>query len=191
MIWKLIAYIVSSPTVASWLINRAQRTPYQHIQSADNTERYMGRWWLFNPYPHGSDGDGRLYPWLPSVRIHHICRADRDRHLHDHPWNARTIILRGWYTEERPWHRLSDEEAATADGILCTDEFRRGLFHRVSGYTGRLLFGQYHRISSVSEAGVWTLFIVGKKRGTWGFEVNGAKVPWRQYLGLDEEGGAA
>lgn len=190
MIWNLIARIASHPTVAGWLINRAQRTPYNHIQSVDGTQRYMGRWWLFNPYPHGSDGDGRRFAWLPSVRIHHICQADVDRHLHDHPWNARTIILSGWYTEERPWDSLPESETAKADGIALTNEFR-AVFHRTSGYTGRLLYGQYHRISSVSPGGVWTLFLVGRKRGTWGFDVDGAKVPWREYLGLNEEGGAA
>ena len=190
MIWQLIARIVSRPAVATWLINRAQRTPYSHIQSADGAQRYMGRWWLFNPYPHGSDGDGRPFPWLPSVRIHHICRADRDRHLHDHPWNARTIVLRGWYNEERPFDVANPLPSESTGAHVVQGQLREYFCHH-AGYTGRLLFGQYRRISAVSSGGVWTLFIVGRKRGTWGFEVNGHKVPWREYLGVDEEGGAA
>lgn len=192
MIWKLIAFIASRPSVAQWLIQRAQRTPYQPITSSDGNEVYMGRWWLFNPYP-GAYGDhpqsGHI-PWLPSARIHHICRADIDRDLHDHPWNARTFVLRGWYTEERPIELLSDEETMTADGAAIGEPTRL-IFHRVPGYTGRLLFGQYHRISNVPADGVWTLFITGRKRGTWGFLVDGHKVPWRQYLGLDDQDGGA
>ena len=100
--WRLLAAIVTLPVVRDWLIRRAQRTPYTHIHGPDGSI-YMGRWWLFNPYPAKSDGRKRKWAdWLPSARIHHIMRPDSDRHLHDHPWNARTIVLGGWYAEERP-----------------------------------------------------------------------------------------
>jgi hypothetical protein len=132
---------------------------------------YMYRWWLFNPYPTGNDGAGRRWgDWLPSIRIHRIMREDRDRHLHDHPWNARTFILRGGYEEERPGQAF----------IL-----------RQPGDTARLSYGQYHRINKVSDGGVWTLFVTGKKRGTWGFKVDGKKVPWRMYLGINDDTPAA
>lgn len=192
--WSLIAKLITRPAVANWLIERAKRTPYQHITSADGQHVYMGRWWLFNPYPgaYGDHPQPRHIPWLPSVRIHHICRADQDRDLHDHPWNARTIVLRGWYREERPWTALITPETEHVSEQVVTGREWRYVFDRGPGYTGRLLFGQYHRISEVSEGGVWTLFITGRKRGTWGFMVNGKKVPWRTYLGLDgQEGGAA
>lgn len=163
--WAIAArQIAQSPRLVQWLIARAQRTPYNHITSADGQEVYMRRWWLFNPYPHGSDGDGRRWPALPSVRIHHILRADHDRHHHDHPWNARTIILRGHYVEHREGRSIT----------------------RLEGDTAQLNFGEYHRINYVSAEGVYTLFISGKKRGTWGFNVDGKKVPWREYLGPNE-----
>lgn len=192
MIWKLVALLLARPAVTDWLIRRAQRTPYQHITSADGSSVYMGRWWLFNPYPspYGGQPQDHYRAWLPSIRVHHICRADQDRDLHDHPWNARTFILRGWYTEEREWSVLTDEEALDADGVGLNSP-ERAMFHRLPGYTGRLLFGQYHRISKVSDGGVWTVFVTGRKRGTWGFMVNGAKVPWRTYLGLDDQQGGA
>lgn len=169
-LWRMVAWLATRPRITAWLIQRAMRTPYTHITSADGQHVYMGRWWLFNPYGRGEDGEQApaRWPWLPSVRIHHICRADQDRDLHDHPWNARTIILRGCYLEQR----------------LATHVPRSHL--RKTGYTGRLLYGQYHRISEVSEGGVWTLFITGRYRGTWGFLVDGKKVPWRTYLGLEK-----
>lgn len=192
MIWNLIANIVSRPAVADWLIRRAKRTPYQHITSADGASVYMGRWWLFNAYPgaYGDHPQPRHIPWLPSVRIHHICRADQDRDLHDHPWNARTIILRGWYHEERPLDAVSPWDVVCSD-IVHAEEGMRVQLQRSIGYTGQLLFGQYHRISEVSPGGVWTMFITGRKRGTWGFLVDGQKVPWRTYLGLDKQDGSA
>lgn len=174
LLWNLIAKVASRPAITDWLIRRAQRTPYTHIWSPDRSEIYMGRWWLFNPYPASGAAKRKGWGWLPSVRIHHIMRADEDRHHHDHPWNARTIILRGWYREQRAI-RYSD----TPIPLVLT-------FTRQGGDTATLKFGEYHRISKVSPGGVWTLFITWKYQGVWGFNVDGVKVPWRRYLGLDE-----
>jgi hypothetical protein len=169
-LWHLIVLtLANNPRMVDWLIRRAQRTPYTHIPSRDGQSTYMRRWWLFNAY--GKDIDGSQqparWPWLPSVRIHHICQPDVDRHLHDHPWNARTIVLRGWYVEQLQGSTLTK--------------------WRTPGYTGRLLHGQYHRIHHVNDGGTWTLFITWRQRGDWGFLVDGKKVPWRQYLGLENE----
>lgn len=160
MFWKAIAYICSRPRVAEYLINRSFKTPYLHITGPDGSI-YMGRWWLFNPYP--ASGEERRYQFPISIRIHHIQRADSDRNLHDHPWNARTVIIKGGYVEERE----------------CGE-----VFCRPAGATARLRFGEYHRITQVLPDGAWTIFITGKYRGTWGFLVDGAKVQWRKYLGV-------
>lgn len=173
LLWRAVARIVTIPAVTDWLIARAQRTPYTPITGPDGSI-YMGRFWLFNPYPPHSDGGGDRKGWrghVPSARIHHIRRPDTDRHAHDHPWDARTIVLRRGYEEERPTS-MRDEA--------------RVVYWRQRGYTGRLLFGEYHRISYVPPDGVWTLFITWPKQGTWGFLVDGVKVPWRKYLGLDK-----
>ncbi len=157
--WKTLAAIASRPAVARWLLRRAMRTPYRHI--IKNGECYMERYWLFNPY----DNETRQarWPWCPvSVRIHVIRKPDEDRHLHDHPWDARTFILRGWYLEERHGHT-----------------FQR---MRHPGFTGPIGVGLYHRITEVSRDGAVTLFITGRERGEWGYLVDGRKVPWHQYL---------
>lgn len=164
LLWRLIARAVTTPAVADRVIQQAQRTPYSHILSMDGSDVYMYRWWLFNPYR--KDAAGEVLPprfrWLPSIRVHHIIRPDIDRHLHDHPWNARTIVMRGAYVEER---------------IGNTTHVR------LRGYTGRLLFGEYHRITQLSSGGVFTLFFTWRKRGTWGYLVDGGKVPHREYWG--------
>lgn len=175
IIWKLIAKVVAKPKIADWLIQRAKRTEYFHL------EGYMDRWWLFNPY--GNDQslpDGKRhkakYSWLPSVRIHHILREDYARDMHDHPWDARTIILKGSYYEDRLFQHKAHPS------ILKTEEY-----HRKAGDTATLKFGEYHNITSVSRGGVWTMFITWKYQGTWGFFVNGRKVPHYDYT----DGGAA
>jgi hypothetical protein len=54
-------------------------------------------------------------------------------------------------------------------------------FLRLPGDTATIKLGEYHSIDYVSDGGVYTMFITWDYRGTWGFLVNGKKVPWREY----------
>lgn len=168
LLWELLADFVSRPAVADYLIRRAQRTPYFDL------EGYMERDWLFNPYEtEGEEAErhGRKINWLPSIRIHHILRRDNDRHLHDHPWNARTIILKGWYIERR---------------LEGTGPFPIEVqYVRCNGDTAEINHGDFHSIDEVSVGGVYTMFFTWDYVGTWGFLVNGKKIPWREYLKED------
>lgn len=158
-IWRIVAWFVSRPAVANAIIRYSQKTPYTHLYG------YMNRWWVFNPYT--PIEHKRTFTWFPwSVRVHQILRSDRDRHLHDHPWNARTIILSGWYSELRESQLMP--------------------ITRNVGDTARLNYGEFHRITSVSEDSVWTLFITGPYIGRWGFKVAGQKVDYKTYLGIEE-----
>ena len=153
-----LAFVVSSPRVADWLIERAQRTPYIHI--GEGPETYMYRYWLFNAY----DSWTRKCKYAPfikhSARIHEIMRPDSSRDHHDHPWDARTYILKGWYIEQR-------EDGRT--------------YLRQPGDTVAINFNEYHTIISVAPGGCTTLFVTGKYRGIWGFLVDGVKVPHFDY----------
>lgn len=84
-----------------------------------------------------------------SVFIHQFWSSDPD-HVHDHPWNNITWILRGGYWE------------SSADG---TTLWRKRGFKR---YRNAELF---HRLSigehSAGEA--WTMFLHFKRRRDWGF----------------------
>ncbi len=77
--------------LVDWLIARAKRTPYIHLDG------YMNRWWLI-PYNR----------FFPAVRVHEILRSDLPRvqgrpvDFHDHPWPYLTVVLRGGYTEVKP-----------------------------------------------------------------------------------------
>ena len=191
MIWNLIARLLARPAVADWLIARAQRRPYSPI--IKDSVLYMDRFWLFNPYPDSgaSGADRALWQFPISIRIHHIVMPDQDRHLHDHPWNARTIILRGFYHEERkvlnmPWRAGSVAEHVSWTGALAgAQEPIIEDYARLTGDTAALGYGEFHRITKIADGGAWTMFITGKYRGTWGFDVDGVKVQWRKYLGLE------
>jgi len=175
-IYKLIAkHITSDKSRVDRLIHYARRHPYSHLGD------YMGRWWVFNPY-HDEEGNDIERNWLmrnvlPSLRIHHIRRPDADRHLHNHPWNAQRIVLRGWYTEVCdsffPQNAGDPLEAVT---LTCQRTLK-------AGDTAPLRCGEFHRVAEVSEGGCWTLFITGRKRGSWGFKLDdGTFVHWREYL---------
>lgn len=156
-IWNTVARVVSKPLVATALIEWSKRTPYFHLPD------YMRRYWLFNRYSEIGSGTiiKKKYPKLPSIRIHHILRADTAEHPHDHPWDARTIILKGWYVEDK----------------------EDGEHLRMPGDTGPINFGEYHHIKHVSKGGVWTLFFTWGYMGTWGFLVDGKKIPHNEYTG--------
>lgn len=164
MLIELIAKLIAKPAVADWLIKRAMRTPDEHLDG------YMNRYWLFNRY--NRETHAPRFPWIPfSIRVHHILREDLDENHHDHPWNARTIILRGAYLERR-----------RVDGYSYLDGNER-TFLRGPGDTATLEFGEFHNIDAVTPGGVWTLFIMGRYRGRWGFLVDGCKVDFKTYLG--------
>ncbi|WP_268801185.1 hypothetical protein [Pseudomonas huanghezhanensis] len=190
-LWAIAAKLLARPAVSEWLITHAQRTPYLHIMSADGKETYMGRWWLFNPYSRETHEPSiKWFPW--SFRIHHIKRPDADRDLHDHPWNARTVILRGWYREQRLLDGDDPALAGLMDSARALLESSGGSYQateyidRLPGDTAQLRHGEYHRIDEVSPEGVWTLFITSSWKGDWGFLVDGVKVPWRKYTGDQE-----
>lgn len=156
--WALTPYA----GLAHAMVKRAMKRPYLHL------EGYMERYWVFNPY---TKEPGPRYikqfPGLPSSRIHHILRADDDRHTHDHPFNAWTLILAGWY----------DEELLDANGNTY-------IVRRDAGYYGPINWGQQHRIIQVSKGGVWTLFTIFKVFGSWGFFIGGHKIASDEYLAI-------
>lgn len=39
---------------------------------------------------------------LLTALVHHILRSDRDRAMHDHPWENASLVLRGGYWEVAP-----------------------------------------------------------------------------------------
>lgn len=190
LFWTLVARIVAMPRVADWLIRRAMKTPFNHLPSNDDPS-YMARYWLFNAYPESSQDRKRWsFPW--SIRLHHIKRPDAERDLHDHPWNARTIILRGGYIEQR---LLKQDDPTRAEALrragLPTDTKAEltEYFSRFRGQTATIRHNEYHAITSLLDdrLGVWTMFISGPWLGDWGFLRNGTKVWWRTYLKDKEE----
>lgn len=160
IIGKALAWAFEFDSVRKWL----KRDEYGHLLDG-NGYLYMGRWAVIRE----GTVAGKLLALLTlgsydHVRLHWILQPDADRELHNHPFKYRTYILQGWYEEE-------------VGGLLLPAyrNVRKG--DTVDG-------GGYHRIAGVSPGGVFTLFLMGKDTGEWGFLVNGKHVTSKAFFKL-------
>lgn len=143
--------------LAQWLEARRLVVP-DHLLHADGS-RYMERYWIFS------------MPWL-SLRLHRICTADLDRHLHDHPWPFVSIVLSGSYIEVRPVTRGPAFHGGECELTVST--------HRRAGSIALRHATDRHRIVCVI-GDVWTLIFLGPLRQWWGFYTVMGKIYWRDY----------
>lgn len=177
--WKLWHWTVDK------LIALAMRNPFTHLYHGDGT-LYMERYWLV-PYPDVKDerdiGCYRMkwwrepFGWLCqqfeiAIRIHHICTADFDRALHDHPWDFVSVVLRGGYIERRP---LDNGHPCFGHG---SEEVASNTYRREASMVYRRATDR-HRIINVGNC--WTLFITGPKRQWWGFYIPSGKVYYKDF----------
>jgi hypothetical protein len=171
MIAALIGSIVCRPAIRDRLVARAVVTPDTHLYRDDGTP-YMLRYWLFNPIDPVTWK--RKYSFIPfSLRIHHILAADLDRHLHDHPFNARVWILRGGYDEVR------EAPPTLAEPNWGRDQMVE--ISRMPGDSFAIGFDQFHKIAGLHQGGSVSLFMFGGYKGQWGFLVDGRKMLRPEY----------
>ena len=110
-------------------------------------------------------------PWF-GIYLHDILQPDRDPDPHDHPWNFRTFILRGGYTEEVVCTR------AMSTREIAQTKFSRRWF---SWTTHRMTRIYAHRITSVQPR-TKTLVITGRRDGEWYFWTPEGPVLWSHYI---------
>lgn len=144
----------------SYLINKAKKTPYFHLDG------YMNRYWLV-PYTINDSANcgwvkwyKKPFSWLLqkmdiAIRVHEILTSDDDRALHCHPWPFISIILKGFYYEVM-FNEYGDERTyLRKQGSI--------LFRKAT---------DKHRLILPSTIPVVTLFITFKKQKSWGFYPN-------------------
>lgn len=191
LIHKLIGKLVSSRIGFSLIKSYAFRTPHAHIHDQDGS-LYMGRWRIVDE---GTLGGKILHALtgFKSIRLHHICRPDHDRDLHNHPFSYRTFILRGWYSEEfkdgvQIAYRSPDgffRIPKSMGGVTLTPFstwLHQGMRFIRSGETAVGARDKFHRITTLSDGGVWTLFCMTENHDKWGFHVDHKFVDSTRYL---------
>lgn len=195
----------------------AGSTPYFHLRGYMARHWVLGdrspERNVDNPHWHGRRG-GWLYRELTrrlAVRAHTILRSDIDRALHDHPWWSLSVVLTGGYWEVREPNaacRYQPETYAlllrelpglsTRKAIAIETARRFNIHWRAPGSVVLRRARTAHRLVLPQCNGARrapiparTLFVMGRKTNAWGFFPNSfdlrAKVPWREYLGLDTQ----
>ena len=90
-----------------------------------------------------------------SIYLHRFVGADGDLEVHNHPFDAISIVLAGGYAEE------VIEEFSMREGLF-------GHLRQVNRFN-RIKADKYHRIAEIDPE-TWTLFIHNKRHGrTWCF----------------------
>lgn len=139
----------------------ADRRPPDFVIGGE-AEPYLRRWWVI---PRNR--------WF-NIYLHHFCRSDDDRALHDHPWWNVSLLLEGSYLEHTP-----EGVFLRKPGALY---FRRPeALHRVELLQTRRLCWY-----PGGEIPVWTLFVTGPRVRDWGFACPKGWVPWQVFTAARE-----
>lgn len=126
----------------------------KEIQSKDGVVHFR-RWRVFST------------PWF-TVNIHGIYHRDEDQHLHNHPWDFFSVVLKGYYTERLEGNRKKI---------------------RFPGHMARRKKDAFHKIDSLHSKSVYTLNIMwNADEGNWGYKVKGEFVHHEAYRELKRKG---
>jgi hypothetical protein len=110
----------------------------QKLVIGPHDDPYMTRWHLIKT------PIGGLY-------LHKMSRPDRRPICHDHPWNFRSLVLRGGYVEMR------------------LDPFTRQIKANTIRRYNRMRALDAHYIVELLRPTTWTLVVVGRQVRTWGY----------------------
>lgn len=157
--------------MVSWLKRLFCRQP-DFVIGSENSP-YLRRWWLLPRNP------------VFNVYLHHFCRSDDDRALHDHPWPSLSIVLSGGYYDITPGIDNTQQRRWCGPGSIIVR--RPSSAHRVELARLKLLLASGFSYWSVSqELPAWTLFITGPRVRDWGFLCPRGWVHWQDFTsGVD------
>lgn len=94
-----------------------------------------------------------------SIWLHAIYKADTDKHLHNHPWDFTSVVLKGSYIEQT---------------TLGNKKQHPGKINIRNG-------ADYHKILEMISPVVYTLFFASKPKRQWGYRVAGEFVDHETY----------
>lgn len=153
-----------------WTLEQVSKLlPVRMIRGEGGTP-YLSKYLLF-----GQDGE-----FAPGWRLylHRFHRGDKDRDLHNHPWEwAMSWILIGGYREQL--HVM--KKVQIHDGLTAL-RWERTERNVLPGAVNVLLSDTFHRVDLL-DGESWTLFLTGPKTQSWGFvNDSGIFTTWREQL---------
>jgi hypothetical protein len=176
---------------------------YTEIKNDDDEAVYLRRWFLYPRVPENDKQSRRLY-------LHKFFRSDKDRDLHDHPWNFRSLILTAGYWEHSynpawlRWKHGRIRAISPGSGQTLPPGFKHLPGTRGAGYyvtnsvtqeppkTVRKWYGPFsylkrgdkwaHRVELDNDKPVWTLFLTDVKSRQWGFHTDKGWCYWKNYF---------
>src|SRR5699024_12784932 len=100
-----------------------------------------------------------------SIYLYLILKDDKERVLHDHPWDSTSYVMAG----------ILREHTNAGVNIFVPGD----VVHRKAELAHRL---------EVLEGPVMTLFFTSSRRREWGFWCGDEFVPWRDYVDTENTG---
>ena len=160
-------------SILSWFV-RFAKLPKRTI-TRDDGKPYLERWYLCGEpgglkyFPEGQTEMRwwqRALAWLPCTYVHRFVASDDDEELHNHPWEATSLILAGGYVEER---RLHVEPFRSREGNVVPLVQRKTILQEFTPWKLNYIFADtFHKVTLI-EDDAWTIIVCGKKVGSWGF----------------------
>lgn len=108
-----------------------------------------------------------------AIYIHKIYEADKDRHMHNHPWNFFGIVLNGSYTEQYEHHEEHVVDTVWNIFPLITT-VSRSTKTRIKKLFS-VSFGTrcyYHKILEINDGPITTLFLTFGKHRPWYYHID-------------------
>lgn len=154
--------------VLLWCVPLLRVLPFRRRTIMREGSPYLTRIYL-------TPSTGRLGKWwrdrFAGRFLHCFHKSDSDG-LHNHPWrDARSVILRGAYYEERARACYTNGERVRPHDVEKCEWARRIYW---PGDTNTITEHDWHRVELLSDT-VWTLFTAGARHGKgWGFSTGRA-----------------
>ena len=99
------------------------------------------------------------------IYLHKLSRSDTDKHMHDHPWNFISLILKGSYEEftlKKPYWDKFVKKTYSVGSVIKHNHT------------------DAHKITLLTPD-VWTLVFIGSKRFDWGYQTEKGWMSNKEY----------
>jgi hypothetical protein len=153
------------------------KTDIINYRNTDEGELYLRRWFIWPRKP----ADLRM---VPRLYLHKFYTGDSDRHLHDHPWSFRSLILRGGYREYSYNPEWLKYRAATGREHSLVPKLRSKWYGPGSYLKRGASWAHSVKLQTLTDGEVvpcWSLVLTSVKSRSWGFHTEGGWCWWRFY----------